>query len=110
MSKPIETLAGADATAFQAAIAPHVAVVAEPLFDAEAVKARRIRTLETLRASIARTGGREPELMAAAGNGNRDWATGSDGAHPTMLGHHYFASRAARGIAGAIRALIAAQG
>lgn len=31
MSKPIETLAGADAAAFQAAIAPHVAVVTKSL-------------------------------------------------------------------------------
>lgn len=44
------------------------------------------------------------------GDGNRDWATGSDGAHPTLEGHTYLASRLAKGIARAIPALIAAQG
>lgn len=47
---------------------------------------------------------------ATANNGNRDWVTGSDSAHPTINGHHYFASRMTRGIAQAIPALIAAQG
>lgn len=44
------------------------------------------------------------------GDGNRDWITGSDGAHPTSEGHRYLASRIARGIARALPGLIAAQG
>jgi lysophospholipase L1-like esterase len=43
------------------------------------------------------------------GDGNRDWVAGSDGAHPTMEGHRYLASRIARGVARAIPGLIAAQ-
>lgn len=44
------------------------------------------------------------------GDGNRDWAIGSDGTHPTLEGHRYLAQRLARGIAAAIPALIARQG
>lgn len=47
---------------------------------------------------------------APTGDGNRDWAIGPDSAHPTLLGHDYLASAAARGIAKAIATLIAAQG
>lgn len=43
------------------------------------------------------------------GDGNRDWITGTDGAHPTSEGHRYFAGRIARDVARAIPALIAAQ-
>lgn len=46
---------------------------------------------------------------AATGDGNRDWVTGSDGAHPTMEGHRHLAGRVARGVARAIPGLIAAQ-
>lgn len=46
---------------------------------------------------------------AAIGDGNRDWVTGTDGAHPTMEGHRYFAGRVARAVAKAIPTLIAAQ-
>lgn len=44
------------------------------------------------------------------GDGNRDWAIGSDGTHPTLEGHRYLAQRMARGIAAAIPPLIARQG
>lgn len=47
---------------------------------------------------------------SATGDGNRDWAIGSDGTHPTLEGHRYLAQRVARGIASAIPALIARQG
>lgn len=47
---------------------------------------------------------------APTGDGNRDWITGSDGAHSTMEGHRYLASRVTRGIARALPHLIAAQG
>jgi lysophospholipase L1-like esterase len=46
----------------------------------------------------------------AAADGNRDWAIGTDGSHPTMEGHRYLAGRVARGIAKAVSGLIAAQG
>lgn len=46
---------------------------------------------------------------AATGDGNRDWVTGTDSAHPTCEGHRHFAGRLARSIARAIPALIAAQ-
>lgn len=45
---------------------------------------------------------------ATTGDGNRDWVTGSDGAHPTIAGAAYFASRIARAVAASIPALIAA--
>lgn len=44
------------------------------------------------------------------GDGNRDWVTGADSAHPTMEGHRYLAGRVARAVAKAIPALISAQG
>lgn len=44
------------------------------------------------------------------GDGNRDWVTGADSAHPTAEGHRYLAGRVARSVAKAIPALIAAQG
>ena len=47
---------------------------------------------------------------AAIGDGNRDWAIGPDGAHPTLEGHRYLARRIASGIAAAVPALIARQG
>ena len=47
---------------------------------------------------------------STVGDGNRDWAIGSDGTHPTLEGHRYLAQRLARAIAGAIPALIARQG
>lgn len=46
---------------------------------------------------------------ATTGDGNRDWVTGTDGAHPTAEGHRYLAGRVARGVAAAIPGLIAAQ-
>lgn len=46
---------------------------------------------------------------AATGDGNRDWVTGTDSAHPTCEGHRHFAGRMARSIARAIPALIASQ-
>lgn len=46
---------------------------------------------------------------ATVGDGNRDWALGSDNAHPTAEGSRYLAGRIARAIAGAIPALISAQ-
>lgn len=45
---------------------------------------------------------------ATAANGNRDWVTGTDAAHPTMNGHQYLAQRIVAGVAGAIPGLIAA--
>lgn len=42
------------------------------------------------------------------GSGNRDWVCGSDGAHPTIEGHAYLASRLFNGIAGGIDALLEA--
>lgn len=47
---------------------------------------------------------------AVAGDGNRDWAIGSDGINPTLDGHRYLAQRIARGISAAIPELIARQG
>lgn len=47
---------------------------------------------------------------AIVGDGNRDWAIGSDATHPTLEGHRYLAQRLAKGIAAAIPALIARQG
>lgn len=47
---------------------------------------------------------------STVGDGNRDWAIGSDSTHPTLEGHRYLAQRMARAIAGAIPALIARQG
>ncbi|WP_374589475.1 SGNH/GDSL hydrolase family protein [Novosphingobium sp.] len=44
------------------------------------------------------------------GDGNRDWAIGSDTTHPTIEGHRYLAHRLAKGIAAAIPGLIARQG
>ncbi|HQA17819.1 MAG TPA: SGNH/GDSL hydrolase family protein [Novosphingobium sp.] len=44
------------------------------------------------------------------GDGNRDWVTGTDSAHPTVEGHRHFAGRIARSVARAIPGLIAAQG
>lgn len=44
------------------------------------------------------------------GDGNRDWMTGSDGAHPTMEGHPSLAGRINRATSSAIKTLIAAQG
>ncbi|MFM5924096.1 MAG: SGNH/GDSL hydrolase family protein [Novosphingobium sp.] len=46
---------------------------------------------------------------AAVGDGNRDWVTGTDSAHPTAEGHRHLAGRVARGVARAIPGLIAAQ-
>ncbi len=46
---------------------------------------------------------------APAGNGNRDWVTSSDGAHPTNEGHRFFAAQVVRAIAKAIPQLVAAQ-
>lgn len=46
----------------------------------------------------------------ATGDGNRDWAIGSDTIHPTLEGHRYLAQRLARGIAAAIPVLIDRQG
>jgi lysophospholipase L1-like esterase len=46
---------------------------------------------------------------ATTGDGNRDWITGTDGAHPTCEGHRQFAGRMARSISRAIPGLIAAQ-
>lgn len=43
------------------------------------------------------------------GDGNRDWVTGADGAHPTAEGHRHLAGRVARSVAKAIPSLIAAQ-
>lgn len=47
---------------------------------------------------------------APTGDGNRDWAVGPDGSHPTIEGHSYLAQRIGRGIARAIPGLVAAQG
>lgn len=49
-------------------------------------------------------------LGTPTGDGNRDWIAGADGAHPTLEGHRYLASRITRGVARAIPGLIAAQG
>jgi lysophospholipase L1-like esterase len=46
---------------------------------------------------------------ATTGDGNRDWVTGTDGAHPTAEGHRFLAGRVARGVAAAIPGLITAQ-
>ncbi len=46
---------------------------------------------------------------APIGDGNRDWVTGADGAHPTNEGHRHLAGRVARSVARAIPALIATQ-
>ena len=46
---------------------------------------------------------------APTGDGNRDWITGTDNAHPTAEGHRQFAGRLARAAARAIPGLIAAQ-
>ena len=45
---------------------------------------------------------------ATASDGDRDWRTGSDGAHPTLEGHAALSGRIVRAIAGSIPALIAA--
>lgn len=46
---------------------------------------------------------------APAGNGNRDWVTGQDGAHPTSEGHTYLAGQIVRAVANTIPLLGAAQ-
>jgi lysophospholipase L1-like esterase len=47
---------------------------------------------------------------ATAANGNRDWVTGTDSAHPSMEGHVALAGRITRAVSGGIKTLIAAQG
>lgn len=47
---------------------------------------------------------------ATTGDGNRDWMTGTDGAHPTMEGHVALAGRITRAVSAGIKTLIAAQG
>lgn len=49
------------------------------------------------------------KLGAATGDGNRDWAIGTDGVHPTMEGHRYLGGRVARAVSAALPGLIAAQ-
>lgn len=44
------------------------------------------------------------------GDGNRDWVTGADGAHPTMEGHVALSSWLVRAVSASIPALLAAQG
>lgn len=62
--------------------------------------------IETLSDSWVSGTGRDGSPV---GDGNRDWVTGNDGAHPTCEGHRYLAGRVVRAVARAIPALIAAQ-
>ena len=72
---------------------------------AAALYPRNVRFIDTLTDPLVFGTGRQG---ATTGNGNRDWVTGSDGAHPTMDGHSYLAARIYAGVAAAIPGLIAA--
>ncbi len=85
--------------------ASHLAISAAKAAAAAKVP-RNVAFIDTLSDPWVSGTGRDG---APIGDGNRDWVTGSDGAHPTNEGHRHLAGRVARSVARAIPGLIAAQ-